>query len=340
MESQKLIGSNEELELFYKKKFYFSYSGINKLLFSPVVFYNHYVLNQREDSTDAHLVAGRVLHCLLFEEEKFDEQFLELPGKMPTDSQRKIISDLFKIHMSIGNSSLSLEDYSQDILNLLLTANLYQSLKTDQQRLDKILTEENKTYFEFLKNSIGKTVVDQETLSGCRVQIEVLRNNKDVRALLQLDKSPEDNHLVIQSELHLEYDNPKLNFGFHGVLDHVVVDSESKTIFINDLKTTSKAIQDFPESVEYYKYWIQAVIYTILASNKYLANREDKFDWKFQVTFIVIDKYNQVYPFQVSQETLEKWKESFNEVVKTIRWHYDNRRYDLPYSLVVNNVKL
>lgn len=340
MENQKLIGSNEELELFYKKKFYFSYSGINKLLFSPVVFYNHYVLNQREDSTDAHLVAGRVLHCLLFEEEKFDEQFLELPGKMPTDSQRKIISDLFKIHMSIGNSSLSLEDYSQDILNLLLTANLYQSLKTDQQRLDKILTEENKTYFEFLKNSIGKTVVDQETLSGCRVQIEVLRNNKDVRALLQLDKSPEDNHLVIQSELHLEYDNPKLNFGFHGVLDHVVVDSESKTIFINDLKTTSKAIQDFPESVEYYKYWMQAVIYTILASNKYLANREDKLNWKFQVTFIVIDKYNQVYPFQVSQETLEKWKESFNEVVKTIRWHYDNRRYDLPYSLVVNNVKL
>lgn len=340
METPKLIGSNEELEQFYKKKFYFSYSGINKLLFSPVAFYNHYVLNQREDSTDAHLVAGRVLHCLLFEEEKFDEQFLELPGKMPTDSQRKIISDLFKIHMSIGNNSLSLEDYSQDILTLLLTANLYQSLKTDQQRLDKILTEENKTYFEFLKNSVGKTVVDQETLSGCRAQIEILRSNKDVRALLQLDRSAEDSHLVVQSELRLEYDNPKLNFGLHGVLDHVVVDYESKTIFINDLKTTSKAIQDFPDSVEYYKYWIQAVIYTILANSKYLAEREDKLDWKFQVTFIVIDKYNQVYPFQVSQETLEKWKESFNEIVKTIKWHYDNRRYDLPYSLVVNNVKL
>jgi hypothetical protein len=325
VETQKLIGSNEELEQFYKKKFYFSYSGINKLLYSPVVFYNHYVLNQREDSTDAHLVAGRVLHCLLFEEEKFDEQFLELPGKMPTDSQKKIISDLFKIHLSIGNNSLSLEDYSQDILTLLLTANLYQSLKTDQQRLDKILTEENKTYFEFLKNSIGKTVVDQETLSGCRVQIEILRSNKDVRALLQLDRKPEDNHLVVESELHLEYNNPKLSFGLHGVLDHVVVDSESKTIFINDLKTTSKAIQDFPETVEYYKY---------------LADKEDKFDWKFQVTFIVIDKYNLVYPFQVSQETLEKWKESFNEIVKTIKWHYDNRRYDLPYSLVVNNVKL
>ena len=242
--------------------------------------------------------------------------------------------------MSIGNNSLSLEDYSQDILNLLLTANLYQSLKTDQQRIDKILTEENKTYFEFLKNSVGKTVVDQETLSGCRVQVEILRNNKDVRALLQLDRSPDDDHLVIQSELRLEYDNPKLSFGLHGILDHVVVDYESKTIFINDLKTTSKAIQDFPDSVEYYKYWMQAVIYTILTNNKYLADREDKLDWKFQVTFIVIDKYNLVYPFQVSQETLEKWKESFNEIVKTVKWHYDNRRYDLPYSLITNNVKL
>jgi len=340
METQSLIGSNEELEQFYKKKFYFSYSGINKLLFSPVAFYNHYVLNQREDSTDAHLVAGRVLHCLLFEEEKFDEQFVILPGKMPTDSQRNIIRDLFKIHMSIGNNSLSLEDYSTDILTLLLTANLYQSLKTDQQRFDKILTEENKTYFDFLKNSVGKTVVDQDTLSGCRVQVEILRNNRDVRALLQLDRSPEDIHLVIRSELRLEYDNPKLSFGLHGILDHVVVDYDSKTIFINDLKTTSKAIQDFPESVEYYKYWIQAVIYTVLSNNTFLAEREDKLDWTFQVTFIVIDKYNQVYPFQVSQETLSKWKESFNEVVKTIKWHYDNRRYDLPYSLVVNNVKL
>jgi hypothetical protein len=85
---------------------------------------------------------------------------------------------------------------------------------------------------------------------------------------------------------------------------------------------------------------MQAVIYTILTNNQFLADREDKLDWKFQVTFIVIDKYNLVYPFQVSQETLEKWKGSFNEIVKTVKWHYDNRRYDLPYSLVTNSVKL
>jgi len=154
-----LTGS-DELELFYKNKFYFSYSSINKLLFSPRMFYSHYVLNQREDSTDAHLVAGRVLHCLLFEPDNYNKHFISMPGKFPTDSQRKIIDTIFKYHCTVGNDSLSLDDYSQEILSELLTANLYQSLKTDSQRLDKVLTEENKAYFNFLKQSLDKTVVD------------------------------------------------------------------------------------------------------------------------------------------------------------------------------------
>jgi hypothetical protein len=332
---QTLIGS-EELDRFYRQKFYFSYSGINKLLFSPVMFYNHYVLNQREDGTDAHLVGGRVLHCLLFEPDKYDEHFVTMPGKFPTDSQRKIIDNIFKYHLTVGNNTLNLSDYSQDILTQLLTANLYQTLKTDQQRLDKILTSENTEYFEFLKLSLDKTTVDQPTLDGCKVSVEVLKNNSNVRALLQLDRDVEDKSIEAYNELFVKAEADNLPFGFHGVLDNVVVDYNSKTIFINDLKTLGKSIQDFPDSVEYYRYWIQAIIYVLLAKEKFSIGD----DWNVQVTFIVIDKYNQVYPYQVSSETLVKWSESFEEIVQKIKWHYENKRYDLPYELALGNVKL
>lgn len=332
---QTLIGS-DELEQFYKKKFYFSYSGINKLLFSPVMFYNHYVLNQREDSTDAHLVGGRVLHCLLFEPDKYDDYFISMPGKFPTDSQRKIIDSIFKYHLVVGNNTLTLGDYSQEILTHLLTANLYQTLKTDQQRLDKILTPENIEYFSFLKLSLDKTTVDQPTLDGCKVAVEVLRSNKDVRALLQLDKDEADESIQAYNELHIKAELEDLPFGFHGVLDNVVVDYNSKTLFINDLKTLGKSIQDFPDSVEYYRYWIQAVIYSILAKRKF--NVDD--DWNIQITFIVIDKYNQVYPYQVSSETLVKWEKNFADIIQKVKWHYENKRYDLPYELALGNVKL
>ncbi len=335
-----ILNGSEELEQFYKKKFYFSYSGLNKLLFSPAAFYNHYVLNQREDSKDAHLVGGSVLHCLLFEPEKYDEKFISMPGKLPTDSQRKIIDNIFRIHCGIGNNSLVLQDYSQDILTQLLTANLYQSLKTDAQRLEKILTEENKEYFEFLKKSLEKTIVDQPTLDGCKVQVEILKSNKDVRALLQLDKTEEDDHIEVFNELYIKIDHDKLPFGFHGYLDNLVIDKESKTIFVNDLKTTGKSIQDFPEAVEYYKYWIQAVIYLVLAAEKFLKDLPDRHEWKIQVTFIVIDKYNLVYPFQVSDESMLEWKENFREVLIKAQWHYENKKYDLPYDLAIGNVKL
>lgn len=332
---QTLIGS-EELDRFYRQKFYFSYSGINKLLFSPVMFYNHYVLNQREDGTDAHLVGGRVLHCLLFEPDKYDEHFLSLPGKIPTDNQKKIIDNIFKYHLTVGNNTLNLSDYSQDILTQLLTANLYQTLKTDQQRLDKILTPENTEYFEFLKLSLDKAIVDQPTLDGCKVAVEVLKKNSNVRALLQLDRDEEDKSIEAYNELFVKAEADNLPFGFHGVLDNVVVDHNSKTIFINDLKTLGKSIQDFPDSVEYYRYWIQAVIYVLLAKEKFSITD----DWNVQVTFIVIDKYNQVYPYQVSSETLAKWTESFEDIVQKIKWHYENKRYDLPYELALGNVKL
>ena len=101
-----LTGS-EELERFYKGKFYFSYSSISKLLYSPVAFYNHYVLNKREDSVGPHLVAGRVIHCLLFEEDKYDDYFTSMPGKLPTDSQKKVIDNIFRTHLQSYSQLIS-----------------------------------------------------------------------------------------------------------------------------------------------------------------------------------------------------------------------------------------
>ena len=95
MNLQISTGSNE-LDNFYKKDFYFSYSSINKLLFSPRMFYNHYVLKQKEASTDSHLVIGRVLHCLLLEPANFDNQFAVMTSKIPSENNKKIMKDIRK----------------------------------------------------------------------------------------------------------------------------------------------------------------------------------------------------------------------------------------------------
>lgn len=303
--------SSEEIQRFYDEKFYFSYSSINKLLFSPRLFYSHYILKQKEDKTDAHLIAGRALHCLLLEPDRFDEQFVTLPGKIPTESNKVIIDHIFNNnYLPMNNDALTLEDFPNELLGQLIVGNLYQSLKTDVQRLEKILTDNNKEYFNFLKIRESKTVIDPAVKQQAEEALEALKANDRVKALLQMtDIKPLGvsvfNELMINSEL----DNQP--FGFKGILDNVVMDENTKTLFVNDLKTTNKNIESFPDTVIYHRYDIQAVMYVGLAYDKFLKSREDADEWRIIVTFIVIDKYNQVYPFQVSEETLAMWEAEF-----------------------------
>lgn len=338
--SLSLDSLNSDLTRFYNEKFYFSYSGINKLLQSPRWFYNHYILNQKEDSTDAHLIAGRALHCLLLEPDKFDDQFVMLPGKIPTDSNKVILEHIFyHNYLPLQNETLTLEDFPTDILNQLLVNNLYQSLKTDAQRIDKILTDNNKEYFTFLKIKESKTVIDASVKSKAEESLISLKADDRVMGLLQLGHD-NSNGVTVYNEVSLKTELIDFKFGLKGFADNIVVDENTKTIFINDLKTTNKSIQSFPSTVDFYRYDVQAAIYCIMGYNNLIKEKSDASEWKIVFTFIVIDKYNQVYPFQVSEETLAIWMENFSALLNVLNYHYENRDYTLPYELAIGNVIL
>jgi hypothetical protein len=262
-----------------------------------------------------------------------------LPGKIPTESNKVILDNIFQKHyLPMNNNSLTLEDFSQDLLNQLLANNLYQSLKTDAQRLEKLITDNNKEYFEFLKTKESKTVIDSAIKAQVDVSVEVLKANSVVMSLLQLDNDSPGT--TVFTELKLQTNSTNFPFGYKGILDNVVIDENSKTVFVNDLKTTNKAIQDFPNAVDYYRYDIQAVIYNILIYDEFIKNKTNPEEWKIIFTFIVIDKFNLVYPFQVSEQTLANWEASFYDVIQKIDYHYRHRDYNLPYELAVGNVKL
>jgi hypothetical protein len=323
-----------EVQKFYSEKFYFSYSGLNKLLFSPRVFYKHYILEQKEERTDTHLIEGSLLHCLLLEPNMFEEKFIILPGKIPTDSNKNLIDGIFNNnYLQQEDDSLELSDFSDQILEALVSVNLYQSLKTDEQRLEKILIENNKEYFEFLKKRQGKSVIDDTTLSKVKDSIEYIKANKVCTELLQLSK-PE----ISQSELPLQISLDAFPFGLKGIIDNIVIDKESKTIFINDIKTTGKSLQHFPETIDYYRYDLQAAIYYLLALNT-LIPKNDK-NWKIAFTFIVIDKFNQVYPFQVKQSTINQWITGLWQELNKAKYHYEEKEYGLPYDLAKYNIML
>ena len=134
-----MIKDLQKEEEFYLKKFKWSYSSLNKLLFSPSLFYKDYILWDREVRTDKHLIEGKLIHCLLFEAENVNEKFNIVPGKAPSDSVRKVLKDM-ALHTD-AETLVSCDDFV--ILDSLKELNLYQSLKADESRIAKIRTEDN-----------------------------------------------------------------------------------------------------------------------------------------------------------------------------------------------------
>ena len=152
----------KEEEFYANNKFCFSYSSLNKLLFSPFLFYKDYILKDKEVRTDKHLVEGKLLHCLLFEPDNLKDKFSITPGKAPSDSVRKVLKN-----MSLYTDAEKLFDVpSEIVLDSLKEMNLYQSLKTDEQRIVKIIKKEFEPYWEFLSNS-NVDVIDEDTLLRC-----------------------------------------------------------------------------------------------------------------------------------------------------------------------------
>lgn len=309
-------------ENFYSKKFHFSYSGLNKLLFSPRSFYNHYILNQREDKMEQHLVDGSLLHCLLLEEDKFDEKFVVSPGKLPGDSAKKVLDKVFTRACESGSDDLTLSMQEYHILAVLQEINLHQSLKTDAQRVEKMVTDENISYYDFLRTKGDKLVIDNETLERVKLSVDEVKQNQKAWSLLGIG-NPDS-----KSEVPLLADLDDHKFGLKGIVDNIRVAHDEKVIYITDLKTTGKLLQDFPETVEYYKYWLQAAVYVRLVrkSMPELSNYGIKFH------FIVVDKLNQSYAFEVSKVTLNTWIDRLDEVLKVADYHYTSRNYDLPYE--------
>jgi len=338
MTEQKTV---QELEdEFYSKPFSLSYSGLSKMMYSPMLYYKHYVLQEREEKIESYLIDGKVIHCLLLDNGSFDDQFMMLPSSLPTGNSRLVIDTLHKL---LVNQKLFdekegiqlLNHYSIEIVEILKQINLHQALKTDEQRLAKIITEETTTYFEFLKAKGNKTLLDDETLKRCKEAVDILRSNVHVSYLLGLHAN-DFNNVEVHNEKEFRCSTRFCDL--HGIIDNIHIDHDNRNITINDLKTSGKTLSDFKETIEFYNYWVQAAIYWTLVQDNFKDLISKGYTVQFH--FIVIDKYNQVYAFPVSMSTMINWCVELHVKLEHAMWYYNNKNYSSPYEFARRLVTL
>ena len=325
---------------FYSKKFYFSYSSMNKLLLSPSVFYKEYILKQKDDEHKKYLLEGTLIHFLVLEDQaRFDDHFIVSSENLPSANSIAVVENIFNIYQQQDNKSLELKDFEDEVDQALTDLNLHQHIKDPAKRLAKIVEPKAEQYFNFLKNKGDKTIIDSELLDKCTQRAEIVKSNKQIMDLLGAHLECDHKTCAVYNELKLQYAEDE--WGYKGILDNVVIDVPSKTVRINDFKTSSKPLDQFTDAVEYWNYWLQAIVYLKLIRN-FLEEKVkvDPDKWNIEFRFIVFDRYDQLYPFKVSDSTVKDWENNFKIIIEDIKYHMISRDFTLPAKFAKGNVEL
>ena len=336
------------IESVEKGRFNFSYSSLNRMIFSPQLFYKDYILKDREIRTDKHLIEGKLLHLLLLQPEEFNKQFSMIPGKIPSEAVRRVLNEVkdnLPLPLNSGDPEVEqnwewekLSLLNKEINTALKHQNLYQSMKDEAKRVAKIQTTDNEDYYRFLCTSEGKDIVDQDMYDKALARVGIIRDNEPINALLTKETTDfEIDTVEIHNEAFLTCTLNDYNFGLKGFIDRYMIDHDKKTITIIDIKTTGKTITDFPETVEFYNYWMQSAIYINLVIKNVEKNVQN---YEINFNFIVIDKYNQTYNFPVSKDSIYKWGVGLNGILGMADYHIKENKYDLPYDFLTKTISL
>jgi hypothetical protein len=314
-------------------------SALKLLLESPKTYFKHYVLGEKEVKTGKHFDEGSLVHCMVLEPEELKNKFVNMGISVPTDSTRLCLEHL----LSLGRNASELQEYAEEIIAYLKDVNLHQSLvddkkapwKTgDEKRLEKIITENAIEYFRIMVEGREKTIVDVASWDRCQAKAEAIMECEKAAFLLK----PVNETDEVRYEIELSHRPDELQYGVKGVLDAIKVDRVNKTVYISDVKTHSGKLKDFPTSAEKYDYWLQPIIYKILAES---LLRGRAFDYKIIFHFIVVDQNNDVYCFPVEDTSMEKYfAELFHMVNKKINYHITNKDFTLPYEFANNLISL
>jgi hypothetical protein len=121
-------------------------------------------------------------------------------------------------------------------------------------------------------------------------------------------------------------------FTMKGILDRVVVDHDEKSVWLIDLKTTSKSVYSFQKSYVQYNYHRQIALYSAGVMNLLQEKGVKVEGYSLQVIIVAVQTTGQYECafYRPSKSSLEKGREEVEALLQKLEWHFDNDLWDYP----------
>ena len=297
------------------------------------------ISNPKKLSGEA-LVFGSLVDMMLTAPEHLDEKFYNHPITAPTASLLQLADALLldAIVMDLPYEEITDDDV---IVNKIGALKLWTNIVDTTKLKAKYDTD---IFWDYIRESIaakGKIIISQETLDAATHCANVLLTHEFTKEFFT-----EREGIEILKQASILYT-------FKGIkgkarIDLLVIDHNTKTIHVFDIKTGAELPSKFEISFYKYKYYLQVISYLLAVQSVCETNEEFK-DYKIDTfKFLYISKKLSDVPviWNVPEKLLNNfmdgWDDNtgFEELMRNYQYVVETGNYNCERKVMENNGKL
>lgn len=293
-------------------------SALKKILKHPQEYLNAL---QRDNGPQAiWFIKGHIVEDMVLQPKKDLEEEYYINKDSPLgDKLKEVIDRVYENSPSLKSLE---DDGGYDAVLLACQQTGYQSNWKANTKYDKIVNE-GSMYHKMLFERTGKTIINFDDYSECRLAAANLQSDKFVKPILE-DKS-RLTKVILQYEL--------LGINMVSEVDFLTIDHERKHIKPYDMKTMSKPIYMFKSQYTSLGYDFQDVVYQKALEICYPGYTVDP------VRFVVVQLGSSISPliFQGSKELRNEAIENVKDAINRLKFHTKIDSWDYPMESYTSN---
>lgn len=267
--------------------------------------------------TNPSLQMGTAIHELLLQPKDFTlcEDYGKPSSKlgMVIDRVKYYRKQNYSIYDSIWKASVDLEYYLNRI----------------DSRISKIIRSGFKYYWKTKDFDDSKILLSSSDLETCTKSMNSLKNNKEICDKLYLQDKNIKSHMEdsIFMDIKVSYREKSCILKLKMKADHWAIDLKNKVLYLNDIKTTGRALELFMKkpsgSFYHYHYYRQFAMYKKMLEE--YCKKEFGYDetWKFESNVFVVQMFGDYSSSccSVTEEQLQEGEKEFSDLIKQIAYY-------------------
>jgi hypothetical protein len=291
-----VVESQKQLEKEYKLNSGINNSILGYLNLSPRLF--QAMKNKEiEQESKRYFDLGDLIHTKILRPELIFEKFYILRGESPSSANQKKFCEL------VAKGMNEVEAYSQSYVIK------GKSEDTIKEAIVSLLTT-YEDYIEYQKVKDKKTLVNTDDFGIALEIYNVCSEHKLANNLLFLEYDTDE--CIAETPIYFKYKDIECK----ALPDKLIINHESKSILLIDLKTTGKSVHSFKKSFDAFNYDRQLAFYREALRYKYPGYNIQSFIVAVNTTGI-----KECVVYQISDKYLEQGIKKIDDLIDLYKYH-------------------